>query len=900
MKKQIQNKAISKINLHIFRNFNIWDLLVLSAIIILALIFGFAVDPNLNFLIKLLIMILFFAFVGLPLLFNFPSQKARGWQILINWLRFVSMPKKYLITANGSNNTKVLIPYKGTKNNYVFNGKSYVGGLKIQGVDVFAYDLDTQSAIFNNFAKIINNINKKISIVKIAVKNDIEENQKFLESQFESCKNNANEEICESYYEDLNLTFEGQLKFNYFLIVYGFEIKELDLEILQIKSQLSQMEIQAEKLKVEELLELSLKILNSHDKLDKQVVKEIVEDSKGLEQLAKTNPKLYGQKSSEITNKLQSIFALDEIEWHSKYFKSNNKLFSIQSVSELPLELPPYWANAFFNSDSNIVWNIDKMSDKEKEKILNKAHNILALNQTDETRNVLLRRKTEFEQQALENVVDVAASGQNLFYSTLLFVNCADSREELDTLEYTNINLIKSINAIPFSLRFKQLFAYLNIFFGQNDNLKEYIEMPGNNIAWGFPFTTREFNDNNYNALGLNFYDNTPLFFDQFYQKGVRKNSNLFILGTSGSGKTTITKKLITYNIAVGNSVIVLDPQNEYWKIGQKLGANVIHLNSSGQSIFNPLQIRKVFNPSKDDQISNSDLIALNLAKLETFFQIVFPNLNNTSLIAIISSVKKLYDYFGFYNYEADITQLENQEYPLISDLIKVIKKSEFSYLSDIEKEIIIANFEANFDQSSILGRMFNGYSNTKDLDSNFTIFNVAALMNLEKRVYQAAFFLALSFIQGQISDFYHKTDKKIMLIVDEGHKFIDETNLFALNFLFDTAKTIRKYNGALVITTQNPGDFAISGEAARKSEAIIENCQYSIFFNLKSKDIEKIDTLYRNVGGLSDEEKNFINLAQIGEFLLTVNTVDRFKLRAYFNEVEKEYFFDKGDRANV
>ncbi|WP_337899552.1 hypothetical protein, partial [Mesomycoplasma ovipneumoniae] len=87
MKKQIQNKAISKINLHIFRNFNIWDLLVLSAIIILALIFGFAVDPGLNFLVKLLIMILFFAFVGLPLLFNFPSQKARGWQILINWLR---------------------------------------------------------------------------------------------------------------------------------------------------------------------------------------------------------------------------------------------------------------------------------------------------------------------------------------------------------------------------------------------------------------------------------------------------------------------------------------------------------------------------------------------------------------------------------------------------------------------------------------------------------------------------------------------------------------------------------------------------------------------------------------------------------------------------------------------
>lgn len=900
MKKQIQNKAISKINLHIFRNFNIWDLLVLSAVIILALIFGFAIDVSLNFLIKLLIMILFFALIGLPLLFNFPSQKARGWQILINWLRFISMPKKYLISANGSNNTKGLIPYTNIKNNYLFNGKTYVGGLKIQGIDIFAYDLEIQSATINNFAKIINNINKKISIVKIAVKNDIQANQKFLETQFENCKNNANEDVCESYYEDLNLTFEGQLKFNYYLIVYDFEIKELDLELLQIKSQLSQMEIQAEKLKIEELLDLSLKILNSNDEINKDFVKEIIDMSEEIATIDKNNLKIYGQKLKDITEKIQSIFALDEIEWHSKYFKSNNKYFSIQSISELPLELPPYWANVFFNSDSNIVWNIEKMSDKEKEKILNKAHNILSLNQSDETRNILLKRKAEFEQQALENVVDVAASGQNIFYSTFLFVNCANSKEDLDTLEYTNKNLIKSINAIPFSLRFKQLFAYLSIFFRQNDNLKEYIEMPSNNIAWGFPFTMREFNDNNYNALGLSYYDNTPLFFDQFHQKGVRKNSNLFILGTSGSGKTTITKKLITYNISLGNSVIILDPQNEYWKIGQKLGANVIHLDSSGQSIFNPLQIRKVFNPSANDKISNSDLIALNLAKLETFFQIVFPNINNTSLIAIITCLKKLYDSIGFYQQELDISKLENSEYPIISDLIKVIKESEFSYLSSIEKEIIIANFEANFDQSSILGRMFNGHSNTKDLNSNFTIFNVAALMNLEKRVYQAAFFLALSFIQGQISDFYHKNDKKIMLIVDEGHKFIDETNLFALNFLFDTVKTIRKYNGALVITTQNPGDFAISGEAARKSEAIIENCQYSIFFNLKSKDIEKIDLLYRNVGGLSDEEKNFINLAQIGEFLLTVNTVDRFKLRAYFNEIEKEYFFDKGDKSNV
>lgn len=101
----------------------------------------------------------------------------------------------------------------------------------------------------------------------------------------------------------------------------------------------------------------------------------------------------------------------------------------------------------------------------------------------DENRNILLKRKGEFEQQALENVVDVAATGQNLYWSTFLFINCVDSKDELESLESTNSNLIKSVSAIPYSLRFKQLFGYLNIFFRQDDKLKEYIEMPTNNIA---------------------------------------------------------------------------------------------------------------------------------------------------------------------------------------------------------------------------------------------------------------------------------------------------------------------------------------------------------------------------------------------------------------------------------
>ncbi|WNM15352.1 Mbov_0397 family ICE element conjugal transfer ATPase [Mesomycoplasma ovipneumoniae] len=883
MKKQVQNKPIQKIKVLFFKNFSIADLLVLFTIVVFCLVCSFAINIQLHFLLKILIFLILFSFLGLPMIFHFPKFKARGWQILFYWFKYISMPRKYNSSASGSTNSKNLIPYLSINKNYIETDGGWIGGLKLKGIEIFSYDEDQQKSILLQFANLINNINQKISIVKIAKQNNIETNQEYLEKNFNICTNNLGQKICDSYEEDLNYTFEGQMKFSYYLIVHNERQNELTFEINMLKQKLAHIEIEAKKLKIDELLNLAVGILNPFDKFSKEQIENLVE-----------NP---------TRENIQSAFSLSEISWKPTYFQSMNKYFSIQGVSELPLELPPYWANNFFNSQSNIVWHIQKLSDREKDKILNRAYSILSLNSEETNASVLNWRKNQLEQEAIENVVDVAASGQIYFFSTFLFVNQANSKDALKNIERENEQIVKNSGSIIHTLIFNQLNAYVNSFFKYSDTLKERIEMPSNNIAWGFPFSTREFNDNNYNILGTNFSDGTPLFFDQFYQKSSRKNSNLFILGTSGSGKTTITKKLITYNLAVGNSVIVLDPQNEYAKIGKNLRANIVHLNSSGLTVFNPLQIRKTFNPNSNETeeiFSNPDLIALHISKLETFFKIIFPSLKNVHFIAILNSLKILYQSYGFFEINnKDITKLENNEYPIISDLIQTIKKTDFDYLSENDKKVLIASFETNFGQYSVLGRMFNNISNAENLNSNFTIFNVAALMNLEKRVYQAAFFLVLSFIQGQISDFYQENDKKIVLVVDEGHKFVDESNLFALNFLFDTAKTIRKYNGGLIITTQNPGDFAISGEAARNLMALLKTASTRYFFNLKSKDIEKIDTLYRNVGGLSDEEKNFINLAQIGDMLLTVNTVDRFKLSSYYNNIEKELFFDKGDRLN-
>ena len=87
-------------------------------------------------------------------------------------------------------------------------------------------------------------------------------------------------------------------------------------------------------------------------------------------------------------------------------------------------------------------------------------------------------------------------------------------------------------------------------------------------------------------------------------------------------------------------------------------------------------------------------------------------------------------------------------------------------------------------------------------------------------------------------------------------------------------AKRIRKYDGMQIIITQNIKDFVGSPEIAKQSTAIINASQYSMIFGLAANDMNDLVELYRNAGGINDDEKNAIATAARGEaFLITSPT---------------------------
>lgn len=94
---------------------------------------------------------------------------------------------------------------------------------------------------------------------------------------------------------------------------------------------------------------------------------------------------------------------------------------------------------------------------------------------------------------------------------------------------------------------------------------------------------------------------------------------------------------------------------------------------------------------------------------------------------------------------------------------------------------------------------------------------------------------------------------RKIVIVIDEAHVFIDSKYPIALDFMYQMAKRIRKYNGMQIIITQNVKDFVGTEELARKSTAIINACQYSFIFPLSPNDMHDLCKLYEKAGAINE-----------------------------------------------
>ncbi|SDB57491.1 AAA-like domain-containing protein [Ruminococcaceae bacterium FB2012] len=464
------------------------------------------------------------------------------------------------------------------------------------------------------------------------------------------------------------------------------------------------------------------------------------------------------------------------------------------------------------------------------------------------------------------------------------------------------------------SMDYSQLEAFIGSqVSGYDPMLNDGRPMPANTVAAMYPWIYSRVSDEGGIRLGTQ--DGVPVFIDFFRRDQERVNSNMVIIGKSGSGKSYGTKALLTNMASENAKIFILDPENEYTELAHTLHGKIINVGNAKFGRLNPFHIITTL---EDDEAGGDDTgtgFSAHLQFLEEFFRQILPDVDKEALEYLNSMVERLYTNFGI-TMETDLSTLTPADYPIFDDLYDIVledfQRTRNEYLRSMLQTLL--NYVSKFATGGRNANIWNGPS-TVTTDENFSVFNFQSLLaNRNSTIANAQMLLVLKYIDNEIiknRDYNRKygLNRKIVVVIDEAHIFIDTKFPIALDFMFQLAKRIRKYNGMQIVITQNIKDFVGSEEIARKSTAIINACQYSFIFGLAPNDMDDLCKLYEKAGGINEIEQDQIVTAPRGMAFTVMSPTSR---SSFMIEVPQEmvdmfeqpdyqsHYFDGDDGAQV
>lgn len=390
-------------------------------------------------------------------------------------------------------------------------------------------------------------------------------------------------------------------------------------------------------------------------------------------------------------------------------------------------------------------------------------------------------------------------------------------------------------------------------FFTIQKDLTEYFKrnILTSTFTGGFLFNTNTFIDKNGYCFGIN--QNGGIIVFNIWKKDYdRTNSNMVIVGSSGSGKSLATKHII-YNELPRTKLLIIDPEAEYTYLAKNLKGKIIECGGSNSGYtLNPLQVRI----NKDDE-ENLNALAIHFQFLHTFFEILFPSLTDIEFSMLDKVLEELYLKFNITT-NTDISKIENTEFPLLEDLYYLLEdKNKEEYKPEYEKLLSLIR-PISIGQASSL---WNGYTDIT-VDTGLTVFNTKNMQEFQIQYKRAQYYNIMSYAWEIISK---NKDEFDCLIADECHVLVDPNIPQTLEYVRNISKRARKYNSSIIVITQSIEDF-LNEKIKLYGQSLLANSTYKLFFKMDGQDLRDVVKVF----SLSKKEEELIYNAKRGECLLS------------------------------
>ena len=430
---------------------------------------------------------------------------------------------------------------------------------------------------------------------------------------------------------------------------------------------------------------------------------------------------------------------------------------------------------------------------------------------------------------------------ENLFYLILCLGTYANNTEDLEN----NLQRIESyavsagLTPIRANYRQEQALKALMPLVKFDKSIQEITarNVLTSGLVSSYPFVSNELFDEKGILIGTNSFDKSIILLDRF-DTNKYKNANMFVVGTSGSGKSYFTKLMISRNRFLNIIQFVIDPDREYTSLCKKLSGSIVKFGADGN--INPFDIRETFLEKDESYLKTK------IAKLNIFFSFIFENMDSEEKTLLEEKIIECYKKRGITedneslfeeNEKSKILRKKrfknSEEMPKMEDLFELLKKDKrLKKYAQILKPYV----------SGSLG-FFNNYTSI-DTNNKLVIVDVH---DISEDTIPLVMFVVTDYFWDVIKS--NKNDRKI-LYLDEVWKLINKNQISA-EFVFKMFKTIRKFGGGATAITQDVSDFFMLDEG-KYGKGIINNSSTKCIFQLEENDIETLEKTIK----ISDEEK--------------------------------------------
>lgn len=590
---------------------------------------------------------------------------------------------------------------------------------------------------------------------------------------------------------------------------------------------------------------------------------------------------------------IRSQIAPKGLEFKPAHFIISDKYATILTVVSFPKVISPgYLSNLTSLSGVKIVIKHIPLPFSVITKMINKEIADLKVRYQQEN-DKTLQERIRLDYESLEQFITMLASTQSKIYDFQMHIMItADNEDELNAKKLQVKNYLEAMEMHAIPLRFEQkkvLYSIIPIYPKQDIEDRIGTPIPAPTIAAMYPFIFDSIKDPGLaTLLGVDFSGGVILFNQFLYQikkENNRNNANMIVLGTAGSGKSTAAKVLLRSHIRNNHQIVAIDPEGELEEMCLRYGGDFIDLGKGGEfGMINPLE---VVVDADDEEIAQGlgyTVLTRTIQTVKAFMKYYDPSIEEDVLNMFSEVLQDTYRRFGI-DFNIDFTKLSSNDYPTFKDVYATVRGRIMSIPEQTREKDILERLELKL--RPIIKELrfyFDGHT-TIAPKSDFIVFNIKELMNVDTNIRNALFFNILKHAWSLTLDKSINT----VLEVDEAHILLAGNNVLGADFLAQVQRRARKYNTGTIIITQQPSDFS-DPSVIIQGKAIFDNASYYLVMGLKKQAAEDLSRLI----DLNESEIESIKKYSQGEALFVCGN-KRMRINVIVTEEELDSFGSGG-----